>query len=240
MLKQSILSSRRLLSSGTFNYFRTSLNNNNFLSVIANHKGLDHQFSSCLFAKQSLNSNQSSSNNSNNTTTSESSKTEEELRQEIAEEERKIKELEKQLYSEKQAMSMIFKASGSSFGFKRRSDDGDANNPNIPQLSPEESLKARVLGYKLASLALVYGTLLNVAAAIIFILICYFVFDIKTVLDLKNVIRRIIRGKDYQHADENLTPEQRVEKMTQLFKSTIVKQNEIKDSEKEDKSENQN
>jgi len=113
-------------------------------------------------------------------------------------------------------MGMIFRASGSSFGFKKRNDEPEAANPNIPELNPEEALRARVLAYKLASKALLYGTLINAIAALIFMAVLYFVFDIKTTKELKDCIRKFIRGEDALKGEEHLvelTPEEGMNKL---------------------------
>ncbi|KAF0971978.1 hypothetical protein FDP41_009674 [Naegleria fowleri] len=143
----------------------------------------------------------------------------------VEEELRKIKELESQLYAGKQAKAMIFRASGSSFGFKKRREEDEAPSSNVPVLTPEEQANAKLLAYKLASLALMYGTLINVVGAILFIAILYFVFDIKSTREFKDVIIKFIRGeetlkKQRELESKELSSEEGMLKLKDLFEKT--------------------
>ncbi|KAG2383578.1 hypothetical protein C9374_004249 [Naegleria lovaniensis] len=143
----------------------------------------------------------------------------------MEEELQRIKELESELYAGKQAMSMIFRASGSSFGFKKRRDEDETPTSNVPVLTPEEQAKAKLLAYKLASLALMYGTLINIVGAVVFIAMLYFIFDIKTTKEFKDVIIKFIRGEEAlkQHKElesKELSSDEGMLKLKDLFDKT--------------------
>ncbi|KAL9658717.1 hypothetical protein ABK040_005872 [Willaertia magna] len=179
-------------------------------------------------AQPSNNNNNTNITNNNNETQTINSQ---ETTLNLEEEERKIKEMENQLKQQQAAMGMIFNTKGlRRFGFRRRDDEEEEEIPN--NLTPEEAAAAKVKAFSVAAKALLYGTLINVFAAILFIVICYYGLEIRSTAELKLAIQKLIKGEErvLLEKSKELSDDEKIANFKTLVHKTLHKEEDNNNS----------